>query len=101
MSDTDFLRLAWYARVAWGGDSFAACRAFERFDSTRNINCADLVRILDEGFDMSERTQVWLVGRRRLPLSAFINEVARAGGYVPAYIAEGWVKPVLIRRSLL
>ena len=101
MPDTDFLRLAWFAWLAYGGDIVAACQAFEQFDSTRHINCPNLARILGAGFDDSERTHSWLVGLRRLPLSQFVDEVARAGGHVPADIAGGWVKPVLIRRSLL
>ncbi|EUC15020.1 hypothetical protein [Paraburkholderia hospita] len=101
MLDVDFLRLAWLAWLAYEGDSFTACHAFEQFESTRHINCRNLRRILREDFDISERTQMWLVGYRRLPLSEFVREVASAGGRVPADIAGGWVRPVLIRRSYL
>lgn len=101
MLDVDFLRLAWLAWLAYDGDGFAACRAFEQFESTRYINSLNLRRILREGFDISERTHTWLVGYRRLPLSEFVGEVARADGQIPADIAGGWIRPVLIRRSHL
>jgi hypothetical protein len=101
MLDTDLLKLTWIAWLVYDGDCFAACSAFEQFDSTSHINCVNLARILNKGIDISGRTHDWLVGRRRLPLSEFINRVARADGRVKRDIAEGWVKPVLIRRSHL
>ncbi|MFL9922598.1 hypothetical protein PQR75_46810 [Paraburkholderia fungorum] len=101
MLDTDFLRLSWLAWLVYGGDSLAACRAFEQFESTTHINSVELGRILLEGIDISRRTHSWFVGHRRLPLSQFVEEVARAGGHVTSDIAGGWVHPVLTRRRYL
>ncbi|MEW6344176.1 MAG: hypothetical protein AB1704_26275 [Pseudomonadota bacterium] len=101
MLDTDFLRLAWLAWLVYGGDTFAACVAFEQFDATRHINRVNLSHALRDGFEVSRRTHAWLVGERRIPLSQFVEDVAHARGRVSSEIAGGWTRPVLIRRAHL
>lgn len=100
MLDTDFLTLCFIASLVYGGDVYAACQAAQYFDATRHMNPTNLRRILARGFELNERTNTWLVGRRQLTVEQFAEEVALSGR-VHHDIRHRWRRPVLIRRTYL
>lgn len=100
MLDIDFLKLAWVASVVYGGDIWQACRASQQFSCTDYVNMKNLNRILLDGFSINERTNTWLVGKRRFTVEQYVSEVAAMGIANPD-IRNGWNRPVLIRRAHL
>lgn len=100
MLDVDFLRLCLIASLVYGGDVYAACKVSQQFDATLHVNTTNLTRILKQGFEINERTNSWLVGARRMPVSEFVSEIAHTCCVNPD-VRWGWRAPVLVRRIYL